>query len=56
MGDEVTPLANKKKYPSVGNGSVVIVAWARHWRTGKRIYPVRAKALAFIPRKGAKSA
>lgn len=32
-------------------GPVIIRAWVRHWITGKPIYPVRAKAIAFVPRR-----
>jgi hypothetical protein len=51
-----TPLPKQKKpkkYVGAAKavGGVVIVASARHWRSGKPIYPVNARALAFYPGK-----
>lgn len=46
-------MANKKKYiggNGNGRGGKVIVAYFRHYITGKRVFPKKAKAIAFTPR------
>lgn len=46
-------MATKKKIVvgATPNGPLVIRKRVRHWITGEWIYPVRAKALAFVPTK-----
>jgi hypothetical protein len=46
-------MAKKKKITvsMAPKGPVVIRPWVTHYITGKRIYPVKAKAFAFIPKK-----
>jgi len=44
-------MAKRKVAAGTTPGGLIIRRWVRHWITGKRIYPVHAKALAFFPRR-----